>query len=213
MSINWRTTANQLQVFAKASVKTAPDSNTFAVDLKASQVVALLAALESAGTAYEQSGIDGSQNHSTLAAAVRLWWNGGFTATTVHRITTYTPVASASAAWAELDRFARYVYSSASPSDKATAASAFGVTDLPPAPLPPDVTGGILATLSARVTAALAMSSVSATVLGLLTAANTAWTTILAAAPGTYSQADSLVAALQTALTNANAWIAAQRFE
>jgi hypothetical protein len=212
-----------LNAAAKAATRKTPDGELLAVDLTAIQIASLLSALESAGQAYDAASVDGPSNVSAYAASVKLWWNGGITSTFhpargSQTYVTYVASASASSAWHELDRLARYVYSLASPSDQATAGSAFGVSgSTAPDPLLSDVTGASDSTLAGRVTAALACSSVPSTVLGLVTAASATWTTILAARPapdgGEDSASDAAIAALQSALANAQAYIEAAKFE
>jgi hypothetical protein len=176
---------------------------TFTTPPQAAEVAPLIAALQEAGATYDYVGNDSLNNPTQYGAAVANWWNG-----------------SASSYWAELDRFARYVFSLASTADQTAAATAFGVAPPPPQHLPaalvPDVTLLTLSILSGRVAAAAAMTSVPAAVQGLLSTANALWSAARAARPPASINADNAsnaaIAALQAALLPANAWLSAQAF-
>jgi hypothetical protein len=186
--INWQITASTLK------------ASTLDGSARAQVALQFFTALETAGTAYSRVGNDSKANFSLYGASVSTWWNG-----------------SALAAWKELDRISRYAFSIASQADKTAAASAFGVTGtVAPSALPPDVTGETTATLNARVTAALAMTSVPAAVQTILSTTLFYWTVQISARPAPSSAADTAstnsINALNTALSNANAFIAALAF-
>jgi hypothetical protein len=188
MSIQWKPTV--------AAVQTALDATHGGSGIQ-TEGVSLRDTLSAAGAAYDSGSLDGATNTSPQAVAYQTWASN-----------------SGSPAWVELDRVCRYVVSVVGLTSATTAAFGVTTTTTKPTPLPFDVSN--VATLTGRYTAAASLAANNAPLLGLLNFANATWTTAFAAMPvpnpNTDAKSQSLIASLNTALANANAWVAAAAF-